>query len=478
MTQRGRVLRDTNTGPGLVTVDGKQFAFMLEEMWRSDVPPRMAWQSTTFRKVKVDVLAMAALSIVLGHGQIMRAQATENPEYAAAKATAMANWVNPPFTADAGKDAVAVLTRDANQLSAARTLYKTASPAVQGAVDGSLIAASGSLKSYADTLTAEHHCELTPLPATASPLTRAASQVTDVSLCLGGQPAETLGHKIANQGYVRAAERQATFGLFGRGDKTAALIKGTDPKYAGGIDFAVQQAINNFSKNDLAAEIARERKDPSPQPAPPVPAAAPATPLLPSHPASTVVDLPPAAPGYPPMHASSPAPDGCWWAPFASEKLGLEAAVLHCEGNGSAVAAGESGTGMTLSSGSSSPPEQVLTLETKPAGQTMEAAIKQQFIMKLKSSAARLSCRATCETESDGMISCKVIATGAYSKLKKFNQDDDSSEAPCPGLKTNAAITVSFLARPSESKAKFLLFSADDMGGALNDATIHFLAQP
>ena len=40
MTKRGRVLRDTNIGPGLLTVEGKQYSFLLEGMWRSDVPPR------------------------------------------------------------------------------------------------------------------------------------------------------------------------------------------------------------------------------------------------------------------------------------------------------------------------------------------------------------------------------------------------------------------------------------------------------
>lgn len=40
MTQRGRVLRDTNAGPGLLTVDGKQYSFTLEEMWQSELPPR------------------------------------------------------------------------------------------------------------------------------------------------------------------------------------------------------------------------------------------------------------------------------------------------------------------------------------------------------------------------------------------------------------------------------------------------------
>ncbi|WP_263376049.1 hypothetical protein [Granulicella aggregans] len=40
MTKRGRVLRDTNIGPGLLTVEGKQYSFLLEGMWRSEVSPR------------------------------------------------------------------------------------------------------------------------------------------------------------------------------------------------------------------------------------------------------------------------------------------------------------------------------------------------------------------------------------------------------------------------------------------------------
>lgn len=40
MTKRGRILRDTNAGPGMLTVEGIQYVFTLEGMWRSDVPPR------------------------------------------------------------------------------------------------------------------------------------------------------------------------------------------------------------------------------------------------------------------------------------------------------------------------------------------------------------------------------------------------------------------------------------------------------
>lgn len=39
MKHRGRVLRDTNSGPGLISVDGKQLQFKLEEVWKSSLAP-------------------------------------------------------------------------------------------------------------------------------------------------------------------------------------------------------------------------------------------------------------------------------------------------------------------------------------------------------------------------------------------------------------------------------------------------------
>src|SRR5580700_2233934 len=39
MTKRGKILRDTSVGNGLVVVDGQQYPFMLEGTWRAEVPP-------------------------------------------------------------------------------------------------------------------------------------------------------------------------------------------------------------------------------------------------------------------------------------------------------------------------------------------------------------------------------------------------------------------------------------------------------
>jgi hypothetical protein len=40
MTKRGRILRDPRFGPGLLMVEGRQYPFTLEGVWRSDEAPR------------------------------------------------------------------------------------------------------------------------------------------------------------------------------------------------------------------------------------------------------------------------------------------------------------------------------------------------------------------------------------------------------------------------------------------------------
>jgi hypothetical protein len=41
MSKRGTILRDTRFGPGLVMVEGRQYPFPLERIWKSEVPPRV-----------------------------------------------------------------------------------------------------------------------------------------------------------------------------------------------------------------------------------------------------------------------------------------------------------------------------------------------------------------------------------------------------------------------------------------------------
>jgi hypothetical protein len=40
MKKRGKVLRDTSSGPGLLMAEGQQYSFSLEGVWKSEAPPR------------------------------------------------------------------------------------------------------------------------------------------------------------------------------------------------------------------------------------------------------------------------------------------------------------------------------------------------------------------------------------------------------------------------------------------------------
>jgi len=44
MTKRGKVLRDTSAGPGLLAIDGNQHQFSLEGIWKSSDPPKPGMQ--------------------------------------------------------------------------------------------------------------------------------------------------------------------------------------------------------------------------------------------------------------------------------------------------------------------------------------------------------------------------------------------------------------------------------------------------
>jgi hypothetical protein len=40
MMKRGKVLRDPRTGPGLLMIEGRQYWFFLEGVWKSEIPPK------------------------------------------------------------------------------------------------------------------------------------------------------------------------------------------------------------------------------------------------------------------------------------------------------------------------------------------------------------------------------------------------------------------------------------------------------
>ena len=40
MKKRGKILRDPRTGPGLLMIEGRQYWFCCEGVWKSELPPK------------------------------------------------------------------------------------------------------------------------------------------------------------------------------------------------------------------------------------------------------------------------------------------------------------------------------------------------------------------------------------------------------------------------------------------------------
>lgn len=71
MLRRGRIMRDPNAGPGLVVVQGQQYPFALEGVWRSDTLPRAG----VVVDVDIDVSGRVAAMTAVPEAQLAREQA-------------------------------------------------------------------------------------------------------------------------------------------------------------------------------------------------------------------------------------------------------------------------------------------------------------------------------------------------------------------------------------------------------------------
>ena len=133
----------------------------------------------------------------------------------------------------------------------------------------------------------------------------------------------------------------------------------------------------------------------------------PSLPSTPPHPANTVVDFLPAAPGYPPLHAARAAEEGCWWAPVLIEKYKLEFLVQQClpdhGGFGNykfEYTADKAGVSMQESEGQGT---HILDVVEKPAEQPITTAIRLKYISKLNP-AARANCNAHRQAGESGPV--------------------------------------------------------------------------
>ncbi len=177
------------------------------------------------------------------------------------------------------------------------------------------------------------------------------------------------------------------------------------------------------------------------------------------------------------MHAYREATEGCWWAPFVSEKYGLEMPVERCEkiGEVPTFVFGESDEGITYQNqmGAQEPPKILFYVNTKSSGQSILAAIQEQYIAKLKAPEAQKGCQVYQDKSGMGAFEKYMVnATGFYAK--KFGPK--SRQSPCPGLMGDEMNDVFFLYQPRESKTRFLFFPVDVQFG-FDETALHFKAE-
>ncbi|WP_027865664.1 hypothetical protein [Massilia alkalitolerans] len=81
MKHRGKILRDTNTGPGLLSSNGTQHPFTLETHWKSDTPPKVGMVVD----VTLDGAGSLAAAMPVAESQLAKEQAELAVQAARAK---------------------------------------------------------------------------------------------------------------------------------------------------------------------------------------------------------------------------------------------------------------------------------------------------------------------------------------------------------------------------------------------------------
>jgi len=86
MKKRGKILRDTSSGAGLVSISGQQHPFELENVWRSDTAPRL----NAVVDVELSEEGQIVSIVIVPESQLATEQATEAFDKAKEKGAAIA----------------------------------------------------------------------------------------------------------------------------------------------------------------------------------------------------------------------------------------------------------------------------------------------------------------------------------------------------------------------------------------------------
>lgn len=106
MTHRGKILRDTNAGPGLLSSKGQQHPFTLESHWKSDQPPMVGMVVDIHVDGAGNVMAVAPVA----DSQLAREQAELAVQSAKAKGSELAAGLTARFGAPTLVALAALLT--------------------------------------------------------------------------------------------------------------------------------------------------------------------------------------------------------------------------------------------------------------------------------------------------------------------------------------------------------------------------------
>jgi hypothetical protein len=95
MTKRGKILRDTSTGPGLLSIDGNQHQFTLEGIWKAADPPKPGMQVLAEFSPDSSILSVIPIpesQIATEHAEAMMKAAREKGGVVVSAAVAKFGW--------------------------------------------------------------------------------------------------------------------------------------------------------------------------------------------------------------------------------------------------------------------------------------------------------------------------------------------------------------------------------------------------
>ncbi len=184
---------------------------------------------------------------------------------------------------------------------------------------------------------------------------------------------------------------------------------------------------------------------------------------------SKKIDFPAASPELPPMHATTPAPDGCWYESYFSARFDVEFVFPQCPSSSN------NGPHLTVQDGSSGPSVAdipLFTVYSKQPSETLRAAVKRVVIDTMKDPSARVACKASDSVDGSGTKVMEVTAAGPYTKRRSYPLGKGGMA--CDGLLASEDGNYYFMEFPAESKSVFIMLPNDKGAISFPSETIHF----